>query len=158
MGVRNVAIVAACPVIGPPPDPVRPGENEADEEYQRILRGYDSKSTNDQQGSDDPAPVKAPVGHKYLAELPALLGEDVPDHDGQSSHHTKHQRHGHWVKFHGVLLGRYALLGLNKQAFACYTTNVKQLVYYTEEFIFCQPCVIEPRSYSPVAKLHRVNS
>lgn len=132
MGVRNVAIVAACPVFGPPPDPVRPGENEADEEYQRILRGYDSKSTNDQQGSDDPAPVKAPVGHKYLAELPALLGEDVPDHDGQSSHHTKHQRHGHWVKFHGVLLGRYALFRLKQQAFAC-TLKMSNNLYTIQE-------------------------
>ncbi len=113
------------------------------------------------------APASRHVGSKLVGFRTATLRDGTartlgPEHPVQEcNHHEEDCQLGQNFPrdaLHDVLLGRYAPLGLNKQAFACYTTNVKQLVYYTEEFIFCQPCVIELRSCSLSAKLHRVNS
>lgn len=111
------------------------------------------------------APASRHVGSKLVGFRTATLRDGTagilgPEDPVQECDHARENDEFDQKRdvLHCVLLGRYALLGFNKQAFACYTTNVKQLVYYTGEFIFCQPCVIELRSCSLSAKLHRVNS
>ncbi len=63
----------------------------------------------------------------------------APYHEGEGHHHEQNDGHGQRVDFsHVVLLGQKPFW-VETTGICLYTENVKQLVYYTGEYYFCQP-------------------